>query len=152
MSAVIKRIGSFFTSEGMLGKSERLGELDSTKSVYKCFFMLAWPAIAESMLTALTGFVDTAMVGTLGDAAIAAVGLTNQPRLLFWSLFTTLNLGVLAVVSRKKGEGDREAANEQNALLARDGAGSAMDGYGSDSGKLYGESCPGLRRFCGVPV
>ncbi len=111
MSAVIKRIGSFFTSEGMLGKSERLGELDSTKSVYKCFFMLAWPAIAESMLTALTGFVDTAMVGTLGDAAIAAVGLTNQPRLLFWSLFTTLNLGVLAVVSRKKGEGDREAAN-----------------------------------------
>lgn len=95
----------------MLGRGERVGELESTRNVYKNFLILAWPAMAESMLTALTGFVDTAMVGSLGDRAIAAVGLTNQPRLLFWSFFTTLNLGVLAVVSRKKGEGDRDAAN-----------------------------------------
>ncbi len=96
----------------MLGKTQAAGELDSTKKVYKSFLLLAWPAMAESLLTALTGFVDTAMVGTLGDSAIAAVGLTNQPRLLFWSLFTTLNLGVLAVVARKKGEGDRDGAND----------------------------------------
>ena len=96
----------------MLGKRERAGELESTRSVYRNFIFVAWPAMAESLLTALTGFVDTAMVGSLGDAAIAAVGLTNQPRLLFWSIFSTLNLGVLAVVSRKKGEGDRDAAND----------------------------------------
>ena len=95
----------------MLGKNEALGELDSTKKVYLSFAMMAWPAMAESMLTALTGFVDTAMVGGIGDSAITAVGITNQPRLLFWSFFSTLNLGVLAVVARKKGEGDREAAN-----------------------------------------
>ena len=96
----------------MLGKTKRVGELESTRTVYRAFLLLAWPAMAESLLTALTGFVDTAMVGTLGDAAIAAVGLTNQPRLLFWSVFSTLNLGVLAVVARKKGEGNREAAND----------------------------------------
>ena len=112
MKGIISRIVRFFTPEGMIGKTKQIGELDSTSKVYKTFLALAWPAMAESLLTALTGFVDTAMVGTLGDAAIAAVGLTNQPRLLFWSFFTTLNLGVLAVVARKKGEGDREAAND----------------------------------------
>ncbi len=112
VSALIKRFIRFFTPEGMLGKKERSGELESTGSVYRNFIIVAWPAMAESLLTALTGFVDTAMVGTLGDAAIAAVGLTNQPKLLFWSIFSTLNLGVLAVVSRKKGEGNREAAND----------------------------------------
>ncbi len=95
----------------MLGRAERLGELESTATVYKSFILVAWPAMAESLLTALTGFVDTAMVGTLGDAAITAVGITNQPRLLFWAMFSTLNLGVLAVVARKKGAGDREGAN-----------------------------------------
>lgn len=112
MKGIIKRIIRFFTPEGMLGKTSRVGELDSTAKVYKTFLLLAWPAMAESLLTALTGFVDTAMVGSLGDPAIAAVGLTNQPRLLFWSFFTTVNLGVLAVVARKKGEGDRESAND----------------------------------------
>ncbi len=112
MQGLFKRIIRFFTPEGMLGRTQRIGELDSTKTVYRTFLVLAWPAMAESLLTALTGFVDTAMVGTIGDAAIAAVGLTNQPRLLFWSFFTTLNLGVLAVVARKKGEGDREGAND----------------------------------------
>ncbi len=112
MSALAKRFLRFFSSEGMLGKKERHGELENTRSVYKNFFIVAWPAMAESLLTAMTGFVDTAMVGTLGDSAIAAVGLTNQSRLLFWSIFSTLNLGVLAVVSRKKGEGNREEAND----------------------------------------
>ena len=95
----------------MLGSTKQIGELESTRDVYRNFLMVAWPAMAESLLTAITGFVDTAMVGTIGDAAIAAVGITNQPRLLFWSLFSTLNLGILAVVSRKKGEGNREGAN-----------------------------------------
>ncbi len=111
MTVLKNFIFRLFSSEGMLGKRERQGELERTAEVYKKFIVVAWPAMAESLLVALTGFVDTAMVGTLGDAAIAAVGLTNQPRLLFWAMFSTLNLGVLAVVSRKKGEGDRESAN-----------------------------------------
>lgn len=112
MKGILSAIMRFFTPAGMLGRTAQAGELDSTRTVYKKFLLLAWPAMAESLLTALTGFVDGAMVGSLGDAAIAAVGLTNQPRLLFWSFFTTLNLGILAVVARKKGEGDREGAND----------------------------------------
>ena len=92
MKGIISRIVRFFTPEGMIGKTKQIGELDSTSKVYKTFLALAWPAMAESLLTALTGFVDTAMVGTLGDAAIAAVGLTNQPRLLFWSFFCSFQI------------------------------------------------------------
>ena len=112
MKSLINRIIRFFTPAGMIGRMKPVGELESTRAVYKNFLILAWPAMAESFLTAITGFVDTAMVGSLGDSAITAVGITNQPRLLFWSFFTTVNLGVLAVVARKKGEGDREAAND----------------------------------------
>ena len=111
MKGFLNRIVRFFTPAGMLGRTKQLGELDSTRDVYRNFLIVAWPAMAESLLTALTGFVDTAMVGTISDAAIAAVGITNQPRLLFVALFSTLNLGILAVVSRKKGEGDRDGAN-----------------------------------------
>ena len=51
------------------------------------------------------------MVGALGSYAITAVGLTNQPRWLFMALFFAMNIGVTAVVSRRKGEGNRESAN-----------------------------------------
>ncbi|MCL2095397.1 MAG: MATE family efflux transporter [Oscillospiraceae bacterium] len=59
----------------------------------------------------LVGMIDTVMVGGLGAYAIAAVGLTNQPRFLFMALFFAMNVGVTAVVSRRKGEGNRSGAN-----------------------------------------
>ena len=62
MKGILKRILRFFTPEGMLGKTEQVGELETTVKVYRTFLMLAWPAMAESLLTAMTGFVDTAMV------------------------------------------------------------------------------------------
>ncbi|MEW6230669.1 MAG: MATE family efflux transporter, partial [Bacillota bacterium] len=40
---------------------------------------LAGPALIEMLLVTLVGMADMIMVGRLGPAAIAAVGLTNQP-------------------------------------------------------------------------
>lgn len=37
---------------------------------------LAWPAVVEQIMITLVQYVDTAMVGSLGSAATAAVGLT----------------------------------------------------------------------------
>ena len=51
------------------------------------------------------------MVGTMGSYAIAAVGLTIQPKMLGLALFLSLNVAVSAIVARRKGEGDRESAN-----------------------------------------
>ena len=45
------------------------------KELYKRTLNIAWPSTVEGALTAIIGSVDTMMVGTLGAAAIAAVGL-----------------------------------------------------------------------------
>ncbi len=100
-----------FASENLIRNEKKLGTLPGTKELYGSFFRVAWPSMLESAVAALTGLVDTMMVGKLGDGAIAAVGLTGQPRLLVFAFFFALNVGITAVVSRKKGEGDRDGAN-----------------------------------------
>ena len=80
---------------------------------------VAWPSMLEAFLVSLVSMVDTVMVGTLGHEAIASVGLTSQPRLIVLALFMSLNIGVTAVVSRRRGEGNRQSANHtlRQALL-----------------------------------
>lgn len=58
------------------------GELPSTNSLFKTTINMAWPSMVESFLVALVGFIDTIMVSTLGSYAIAAVGLTQQPKFI----------------------------------------------------------------------
>ena len=76
-----------FSPERLIKPEKRLGELPSTRELYSGFLKLAWPTMLESAVTAMTSFVDTMMVGTLSTAAISAVGLTNQPRLLIFAFF-----------------------------------------------------------------
>jgi putative MATE family efflux protein len=49
--------------------------------------------------------VDTAMVGTLGDAALAAVGLGGFANFLFSAFILGLSAGVQAMAARRVGEG-----------------------------------------------
>lgn len=72
---------------------------------------IAWPATLEGALLSIIGSVDTMMVGKLGSAAIAAVGLTNQPRMILLILAQALCVGTTAVIARRKGAGDRAGAN-----------------------------------------
>lgn len=72
---------------------------------------MAWPAILESFFTALAGLIDSLMVSALGSYAVAAVGLTTQPKFLGLSLFIASNVAISALVARRKGEGKREEAN-----------------------------------------
>lgn len=72
---------------------------------------MAWPAIIESFFVAFAGLVDSLMVSSLGSSAVAAVGLTTQPKFLGLSLFFALNVAVSALVARRRGEQRREEAN-----------------------------------------
>jgi len=94
-------------------------ELPSRREATSNLLRLAWPSILEAMLISLISLVDTAMVGTVGSEAIAAVGLSGQPRFIILAVFISLNTGVTAVVARRRGEGDRERANRtlRQALL-----------------------------------
>ena len=48
---------------------------------------LAWPAIVEQIMITMVQYVDTAMVGTLGSGATAAVGLTASTTWMFNGFF-----------------------------------------------------------------
>jgi putative MATE family efflux protein len=52
--------------------------------------------------------VDTAMVGTLGDAALAAVGIGGFANFMFMALLLGLSTGVQVMAARRKGEGKLE--------------------------------------------
>ena len=72
---------------------------------------MAWPAMLESFFTALAGLIDSLMVSSMGSYAVAAVGLTTQPKFLGLALFFAANVAISALVARRKGEGRREEAN-----------------------------------------
>ncbi len=72
---------------------------------------MAWPAIIESFFVAFAGLVDSLMVSSLGSYAVAAVGLTTQPKFIGLSLFFALNVSVTALVARRRGENKKEEAN-----------------------------------------
>ena len=63
-------------------------------SLTKEAIRLAWPAVCESFFIALAGMVDTFMVSTLGANAVAAVGLTTQPKFLGLALFRRTRHGL----------------------------------------------------------
>ncbi len=73
---------------------------------------VAWPAMMESFFVALAGMIDTMMVSALGSYAVAAVGLTAQPKFIGLTVFFGINVAVSALVARRKGEQNREKANE----------------------------------------
>ncbi len=72
---------------------------------------MAVPAIIESFFVAFAGLVDSFMVSSLGANAVAAVGLTTQPKFLGLSVFIAFNVSVSALVARRFGENKRREAN-----------------------------------------
>lgn len=111
-------ISRLFLVERMVSPEMRMGELPTTKEAYKDVIRIALPSVMELVLVSLVGSIDTMMVGSIGPEAIAAVGLTGQPRMLILCVFFAMNIGVTAVVARRKGQERQDKANEalRNAL------------------------------------
>ena len=105
------RLFTFFSVSHMSKNTELHGDLPATAELYRKFLKVAWPSAIESCLICLVGVIDTVMVSKLGEEAIAAVGITNQPKFIVLAVIFSLNVGVTAVVARRKGEEDRVSAN-----------------------------------------
>lgn len=73
---------------------------------------MAWPSVLESFFVALAGMIDSLMVSTIGAYAVAAVGLTTQPKFIGLALFIATNVAVSAIVARRKGQQDQYGANQ----------------------------------------
>ena len=101
----------FVNPSKVLKNAPVLGEIPSEKEILQRTLRIAWPSIVESFLVSLVGMIDTIMVSSLGSYAIAAVGLTTQPKFIGLAIFISLNVAVSAIVARRKGEREQESAN-----------------------------------------
>lgn len=93
----------------IMGK-QPLPEGVTKKMVYNDIIKIAGPSFVELMLTQLTSMVDLMMVGKLGAWAVAAVGLTTQPKFLIATVFMSLNIGTMAMIARYRGADNRDKA------------------------------------------
>ena len=77
----------------------------------KAIFLLAIPMILELSLESVFAVVDIFFVSKLGQHAIATVGLTEAVISLVYSIAIGLSTAATAVVARRIGEKDPEAAS-----------------------------------------
>jgi putative MATE family efflux protein len=66
---------------------------------------LGLPIIGGMVSQNILNLVDTAMVGTLGNAALAAVGLGGFANFMFMALILGISTGVQVMSARRKGQG-----------------------------------------------
>jgi multidrug resistance protein, MATE family len=80
---------------------------------------LALPIVGGMVSQNVLNLVDTGMVGTLGDAALAAVGTASFANFMAMAFIMGLATGVQAMVARRKGEGkdDQTAVPLNGGLL-----------------------------------
>lgn len=76
---------------------------------------LAWPTMLEQLMQTAVQYIDTAMVGSLGTAATAAVGATTTVGWLIGSTISAFGVGFLSFIARACGAEDREAASRSAA-------------------------------------
>jgi putative MATE family efflux protein len=86
-------------------------EQDYTQgSISRAVFLLAIPMILELSLESVFAVVDMFFVSKLGQNAIATVGLTESVVTIVYSVAIGLSTGATAIVARRIGEKNPEAA------------------------------------------
>ena len=73
---------------------------------YKRLFLLALPLILQNLITTSLGFVDTFMVGMLGEAPMAAVTLANIPIFVVLLMVFGMQSGASVLISQFYGKGE----------------------------------------------
>ena len=72
---------------------------------------LAWPTMLEQLMQTAVQYIDTAMVGSLGTQATAAVGATTTVNWLIGSSISALGVGFLSFIAQAYGAKDKNAAS-----------------------------------------
>jgi len=76
------------------------------REILKSLLFLSVPTMIEQILSTLFQYVDTAMVGRLGERATAAVSVTTTVTWLVNSVASAMGVAVLAMISKAVGSRD----------------------------------------------
>lgn len=79
---------------------------------WKRSLAIAWPSVLESFFIAIAAVIDTLMVSNLGPSAVAAIGLTTQPKFIAFTIFMAISVSISALVARRRGEDNKFKANQ----------------------------------------
>ena len=80
------------------------------RQTMRIILALAWPTMLAQLMQTAVQYIDTAMVGSLGTNAMAAVGATTTVGWLMGGLVSAWGVGFLAFISKACGAGDKDAA------------------------------------------
>ena len=78
-------------------------------------FALAWPTIIEQLMQTAVQYIDTAMVGSLGTQATAAVGATTTVNWLIAITISAVAVGFLSQIAQACGAGEGDVARSVSA-------------------------------------
>src|SRR5579872_544363 len=108
MNAVEVRVPGFWSSlrEAVMGTSQDFTEGNITRAIV----LLAVPMVLEMCMESLFGVVDVFWVSRLGADAVATVGLTETALTVLFVIAMGLSIGATALVARRIGEKDEQAA------------------------------------------
>lgn len=84
--------------------------LNLGKTPSRTVLKLSWPAIAEQFLISMASLIDTAMVGSLGPIATAAVSINVSTIWLAEGFSTALSAGFMYMIATSIGEGNLDNA------------------------------------------
>lgn len=85
------------------------------KEMIITIFALAWPTIIEQVMQTAVQYIDTAMVGSLGTQATAAVGATTTVNWLIAITISAVAVGFLSQIAQACGAGDINHAKSVSA-------------------------------------
>ena len=92
--------------EAVMGSSQDFTEGNISRAIV----LLAVPMVLEMCMESLFGVVDVFWVSRLGADAVATVGLTETALVLVFVIAMGLSIGATALVARRMGEKDEQAA------------------------------------------
>lgn len=85
------------------------------KKMIATIFALAWPTIIEQLMQTAVQYIDTAMVGSLGTQATAAVGATTTVNWLIAITISAVAVGFLSQIAQACGAGEGDVARSVSA-------------------------------------
>lgn len=89
----------------MMNKEQNKKLNNNSRVLVASIFALAGPTMLEQLLQTAVQYIDTAMVGSLGTEATAAVGSTTTVNWLIGSSISAFGVGFLAYISQAYGAG-----------------------------------------------